>query len=215
MEGKKDTSIVEEARIHFEGALRSYFKNFDNEPPRDNGGILNVLSVGCGHGLDAGGVSRVFPKSKYKGIDIDPDLITSAKRFNSDLGSYPAEFVQEDAVIVPDGERNKYGLVIIRNPQPGGTIKDIMDDINSQSSSARRSATDLWKTILNSSMEKAVDNGYLFITTDIIDDEQMIKEFLDEKKVQYWELRNPEIPLSGMVLRDSVIIIGRVKKSET
>src|SRR3989344_4308698 len=116
MEPIRNEGDIGANRQYFEGILASCFEDAKDQFPLDENGKLNVLSVGCGNGFDAGAVLMYFPNSVYKGIDINGSLIKSASDFNLDLDQDRVEFVQEDATEVGDNEKNKYGLIIMRNP---------------------------------------------------------------------------------------------------
>lgn len=216
METREHSSFGEKARNHFAMVLGNSLEKLNmGDIPRDQNGILRVLSVGCGHGYDAGAVLAVFPRSAYKGIDIDEEIIESAKRLNSDIDTERVEYLKEDAQNVANEEKNKYGLVIIRNPQPGGTsIQTMREELSYQDKSSGLDAYRLWKDIIHSSIEKTANGGYLFITTDLYVDKQKIEEILDEKNVKHSTLFNKESPPPGVTLSDATIIIGQVRKSK-
>ena len=70
MEPIRNEGDIGANRQYFEGILASCFEDAKDQFPLDENGKLNVLSVGCGNGFDAGAVLMYFPNSVYKGIDI-------------------------------------------------------------------------------------------------------------------------------------------------
>lgn len=139
--------------------------------PRDDNGVLQILSVGCLYADEAQPVSEIFSPAHFKGIELDQGRVNLARHANRDLPEDQIEFVMEDGREVLSGEENKYGLVIIRNPQLLG------------SGSNRRTTVDDWSRVFEASVKKTRENGWILVTTEDKSGVDLVTRYLYKNKI--------------------------------
>ncbi|CAI5453341.1 unnamed protein product [Caenorhabditis angaria] len=76
---------------------------------------IKVLDVGCGNGFHSSLLAERYPKSKFTGLDIGEDAITSAKsRKRTDGRDFEnLDFVQCNASFMPENWTETFDLVLI------------------------------------------------------------------------------------------------------
>ncbi len=200
---QQGTALLERQRARIEKTLSYYLKNLDNgRLPRESDGGLNVLSVGCGLGLDAKPVVDIFPESTYKGIDNDTSHISAARRLNKDAG-VRVQFETEDATEI-GSEEEKYGLVLIRHPQ-------VLGETVIGATAVLPGAVKIWGDIVKASVQKTKKQGYIFASTDSVEENEEIVQHLEANGVKVMiNFENAvKEDTTGLPFRDSYVMVGK------
>lgn len=176
--------------------------------PRDSQGILKVLSVGCSFAYEAKPLVDLFPNTHYKGIDFPS--ARAGMLTNSDIPVGSAEFAGEDARLLDEQEKEKYGLVVIRHPQVAGTLGEItQEDMQTIKSSTELKVVPYWQDIIRASIHKIAKDGYIVVTTDTPTEQERTARFLQQNGITIFEEgENKASTISGPH-RDSIIIVGQ------
>lgn len=221
-ENLNPVSEQEQERIHIGKTLFHYVTMLpDGRFPRDNNGVLDILSVGCSFGIDSKPIIDVFTESRYKGIDIDLNSIKMARRYNSDVSLFGrAEFVEEDATKIDPSEEGKYGLIVVRHPQVFGDMLEAI--VYSISALEHRTFSDVrtrivpnWKQIFESSFQKLAPDGYMFVTTGNKGEREAVAAIFEDNNIE--TIINEKNTASsfkpsyfiGEDINDQYVIIGR------
>lgn len=199
-EAKGLTPVIRENRFQLQQVIdSSCLKEFNEQGliPRDKNGVLNILSVGCLIGYEAGPF-LTLGKVHYKGIDIKEDGLELARRSNSDLPSESVEFVFEDAREVKEEDQGKYGLVFMRRPP---ILKHLYPN---------ESVDPTWRKIVYASYEKVSSQGFIMITTYSQLEAQKCIELLKGKRISIiTDRQNKALPsYQTEDIEDYWIIIG-------
>lgn len=198
-------SGIETRRAHLQRTISYYLKELDDgRLPRDQNGVLSVLSVGCMFGYEAKPVLDIFPNAHYKGIDIKEELIKGAREVNKALPSEAVNFAVEDARIIDEDEREKYGLVMLRHPQVKGA--QIRKD--------EENTPEVWRHIIASSIAKVVTGGYIFSTVHDQEEADLVRRHLLDNNVEVTLVQEnlaSDPDQKGLIFPDAVIIIGHKK----
>lgn len=193
-------SLIQGSREYLRKVIKYYLGNLETRLPKDGDGVLQVLSVGCSFAYEAQPVISIFPNSHFKGIDTDQTFIDGANTVNRDLPSEQIDLVVEDARETSEEEKDRYGLVIMRHPQVGGSDFE-----------GKGSVKD-WRQIIESSIQKTTPQGFIFITTQADNETRLITKYLKENNVNVL-FNNPNLFLddapTGLSFRDPNIIIGQ------
>ncbi|OGH51299.1 MAG: hypothetical protein A3H17_03955 [Candidatus Levybacteria bacterium RIFCSPLOWO2_12_FULL_37_14] len=197
-EDKNLTPSSAEGRRQF-NKVRNYYLQPLNEQgllPRDGNGILHVLSVGCGFSAHEAVPLQKLGNVQYKGIDISPRRISSAECSNLDVD--PECFQVEDARKIVSKERNRYGLIVMKNPQ---VLDDPEDDLGEKS----------WFQIFKSSCKKLSPNGYIFVSVDDpLYERAYAKTYLERLGVKIViDEKTRALPSDNLSTEDYWIILGK------